>query len=120
MVNRHIKNLILYKLVVVEGRLLREQHERKIHFFRALAKKISWSRARGKRPWNGNQFRIRKKSSFSSRRKMMIFVLSQPLSLTYACSIPFIIFSNFMPREPFNKINVCSLASRRISSIIGS
>ena len=79
MVNRHIKNLILYKLVVVEGRLLREQHEWKIHFFRALAKKISWSRARGKRPWNGNQFRIRKKSSFSSRRKMMIFVLSQPL-----------------------------------------
>ncbi len=42
MVNRHIKNLLLYKLVVVEGRLLREQHERKIHFFRALAKKISW------------------------------------------------------------------------------
>ncbi len=80
MVNRHIKNLILYKLVVVEGRLLREQHERKIHFFRALAKKISWSRARGKRPWNVNQFRIRKKSSFSSRR-MMIFVLSQPLLL---------------------------------------
>ena len=34
MINRHIKNLILYKLVVVEGRLLREQHERKIHFFR--------------------------------------------------------------------------------------
>ena len=32
MINRHIKNLILYKLVVVEGRLLREQHERKIHF----------------------------------------------------------------------------------------
>ena len=29
MINRHIKNLILYKLVVVEGRLLREQHERK-------------------------------------------------------------------------------------------
>jgi len=81
MVNRHIKNLILYKLVVVEGRLLREQHERKIHFFRALAKKISWSRARGKRPWNGNQFRIRKKSSFFLEKKMMIFVLSQPLSL---------------------------------------
>ena len=40
MVNRHIKNLILYKLVVVEGRLLREQHERKIHFFRAPAKKL--------------------------------------------------------------------------------
>lgn len=79
MIKRHIKNLMLYKLVVVEGRLLREQHERKIHFFRALAKKISWSRARGKRPWNGNRFRIRKKSSFSSRRKMMIFVLSQPL-----------------------------------------
>ena len=54
MVNRHIKNLILYKLVVVEGRLLREQRERKIHFFRTLAKKNSWSRARGKRPWNGN------------------------------------------------------------------
>jgi len=32
MVNRHIKNLILYKLVVVEGRLLREQHERKTNF----------------------------------------------------------------------------------------
>ena len=61
MVKSPIKNLILYKLVVVEGRLLREQHERKIHFFRALAKKISWSRARGKRPRNGNQFRIRKK-----------------------------------------------------------
>ena len=39
MINRHIKNLILYKLVVVEGRLLREQHERKIHFFRALAER---------------------------------------------------------------------------------
>ena len=68
MVKRPFKNLILYKLVVVEGRLLRGQHKRKIHFFRALAKKISWSRARGKRPWNGNQFRIRKKSSFSIRK----------------------------------------------------
>ena len=28
----------------------RRSTERKIHFFRALAKKISWSRARGKRP----------------------------------------------------------------------
>ena len=68
MVKRPFKNLILYKLVVVEGRLLRGQHERKIHFFRALAEKISWSRARGKRPWNGNQFRILKKSSFSIRK----------------------------------------------------
>ena len=40
MVNRHIKNLILYKLVVVEGRLLREQHERKIHFFAPSRKKL--------------------------------------------------------------------------------
>jgi len=39
MVNRHIKNLILYKLVVVEGRPLREQHERKIHFFREFPEK---------------------------------------------------------------------------------
>ena len=94
MVNRHIKNLILYKLVVVEGRLLREQHERKIHFFRALAKKISWSRARGKRPWNGNQFRIRKKSSFSSRRKMMIFVLSQPFfSFLYSIDEPSLVLA---------------------------
>ena len=36
MVKRYIKNLILYKLVVVEGRLLREQHERKIHLYRGL------------------------------------------------------------------------------------
>ena len=37
------------------ARLLREQHERNIHFFRALAKKIRWSRARGKRSGgNGN------------------------------------------------------------------
>ena len=69
MVKRHIKNWILYKLVVVEGRLLREQHERKIHFFRAPAKKISWSRARGKRPWNGNQFRICKKIIIFSEKK---------------------------------------------------
>ena len=81
MVNRHIKNLILYKLVVVEGRLLREQHERKIHFFRALAKKISWSRARGKRPWNGNQFRIRKKSSFLKKNDDFCFVSASFVNL---------------------------------------
>ena len=79
MVNRHIKNLILYKLVVVEGRLLRNTARAENPFFSRPREKISWSRARGKRPWNGNQFRIRKKSSFSLRRKMMIFILSQPL-----------------------------------------
>lgn len=32
------------------GRLQREPHERKIHFYGLVPIKVSWSRARGKRP----------------------------------------------------------------------
>jgi len=52
---RNIKKLILWKLIGMEGRLLREQH-------------AAWDvrvrrRARGKRTRNGNQFSLERKNS---------------------------------------------------------
>ena len=74
MVKRHIKNFILINWLRVEGRLLREQHERKIHFYRAIARKISVEPCLRKASLERKPISYTQKIIIFPEKKMMIFV----------------------------------------------